>query len=668
MDRLDEFFPYSAYRPCQREMLETASRIAREGGIALIDAPTGSGKSSVVSALLAEAQGRKVVVAVRTVSQLDTFIRELNLVRKKKPDLRFAFMVGKSGMCPLGGTGDVYRRCEVLKKLSTSLMRERANRGALVPSQDPLIRRQIQRMDRDHPLICPPFIRSRVFIDTGGEGLHMVPSAAMRRYADRLATEEVHPPGLAIFCRDLCPYETMLQAARMADVVILNFHHIFDDQIREQLYASLGLDPANVLLLIDEAHNCGDTIQNIQSVELHEETLDRAGGELAHLQKSSASAEAIRGLIPNIRSFMEGLKSSREMEDWFDPAIFARMITRESLYQQIDAIVDDLLLLSEHIRERDIKGGEFRVSGVEQLALFFYKIHQSAGDPAFLTVYHKEPERISLEVRNIDPGGQISLLAQAHACCILISGTLSPVEGYRKLYFGSLPVTTLTLPNTFPLENRMILGAQDITTAFSQRYDPKNRERICQYLQEFARVRGNIAIYFPSYQLLESFREICPIPSSDKTIFFEPRDAHEAQIALQQFLSLPAQGRSGLILGVCGGKWSEGLDYRGEMLSAAMVIGLPLAPYNRVRQMIIQYFRNRYGDEGEFISYTLPAINRALQALGRVIRTPEDRGVLVLAEKRFLEPRIACALPAWMQEELQVCDVASFRVDLEAWR
>jgi DNA excision repair protein ERCC-2 len=283
-------------------------------------------------------------------------------------------------------------------------------------------------------------------------------------------------------------------------------------------------------------------------------------------------------------------------------------------------------------------------------------------------VYRREQERVSLEVRNIDPGGQISLLARAHACCILISGTLSPVEGYRKLYFGSLPVTTLTLPNAFPAENRTVLCAQDITTAFSQRHDPKNRENICRYIREFARVRGNIAIYFPSYQLLESFRACCPIPSTRKIIFFEPRDASEAQVALRKFLALPAEGESGLIIGVCGGKWSEGLDYRGEMLSGAMVIGLPLAPYNRVRQMIIQYFRNRFGEEGEFISYTLPAINRALQALGRVLRTPEDQGVLVLGERRFLDPRIGGALPAWMQQEVEVCDTGSLAEHLEEWR
>ena len=119
---------------------------------------------------------------------------------------------------------------------------------------------------------------------------------------------------------------------------------------------------------------------------------------------------------------------------------------------------------------------------------------------------------------------------------------------------------------------------------------------------------------------------------------------------------------------VCGGKWSEGLDYRGEMLSGAMVVGLPLAPFTKVRKMIIEYFRHKYGEEGEFICYTLPAINRSLQALGRVLRTPEDRGILVFGERRFLEKNIRLALPGWIQDEMVECDHTKFNEVVSRWR
>jgi DNA excision repair protein ERCC-2 len=82
---------------------------------------------------------------------------------------------------------------------------------------------------------------------------------------------------------------------------------------------------------------------------------------------------------------------------------------------------------------------------------------------------------------------------------------------------------------------------------------------------------------------------------------------------------------------------------------------------------VIDYFRHKFGQEGEFLCYTLPAINRALQALGRVLRTPQDRGVLVLAERRFVENRVKKALPVWISDELIECDISHFRKVVSAW-
>ena len=84
--------------------------------------------------------------------------------------------------------------------------------------------------------------------------------------------------------------------------------------------------------------------------------------------------------------------------------------------------------------------------------------------------------------------------------------------------------------------------------------------------------------------------------------------------------------------------------------------------------MRIEYFLHKFGEEGEFLCYTLPAINRSLQALGRVLRTPEDRGVLLLGEKRFLENRVRHALPAWIQEEMIACDAVKFREIAGKWK
>src|SRR5512137_2598347 len=263
MDTIDTYFPYAEYRSGQRHMLEVAATVVRDGGIAMIDAPTGSGKSSVIASLLTERKKRKIVIAVRTISQLTTFIRELELVRKKQPQVKTVYLVGKKSMCPLGGEGDVYRRCEGVKAFSNSLMRDRAEKGALSPAKDPFIIQQIRRMDKEHPLLCPYYIASRQFVPAETMGVRMVPSASLRTRAERVIQNPVPPKELGEMCGKCCPHELMLQAARTADVIILNYHHLFEREIRELLYANIGIEPQDVLLLIDEAHNCGDTITGI---------------------------------------------------------------------------------------------------------------------------------------------------------------------------------------------------------------------------------------------------------------------------------------------------------------------------------------------------------------------------------------------------------------------
>lgn len=126
-------------------------------------------------------------------------------------------------------------------------------------------------------------------------------------------------------------------------------------------------------------------------------------------------------------------------------------------------------------------------------------------DPAFLTLYRKKGDEISLQVRNIDPSATMKDIASYHACAVFISGTLSPVESYRRLYFEDLPVHTLSLPNAFPEENRALFCAQDVTSIYRMRRDAGNTERIEGYIRSFATLHGSLAVYFPSYELLERF-------------------------------------------------------------------------------------------------------------------------------------------------------------------
>jgi DNA excision repair protein ERCC-2 len=530
--------------------------------------------------------------------------------------------------------------------------------------EDPFIKQQIRQNDDEHPIICPYFIRSKTFAKSEKtQTIRLVASEPVKRKVEIMTEQGIDPKFLQGMCDGVCPYEVMMQAAAKSDVIILNYYHLLDIAIYAQLCTLLERDPSDILLLIDEAHNCGEVMQEIQSTEINEMVLETAEREMAGLRKDVHSLDAIRHLLPGIKRFIDGLRRSKEIEDWFDPALFVRIILKESFFTSIDEVVSELIGVAEVLAEKKQNAGDFRIGGFEQLSVFFEKISRALSNPAYLTIYRKEGDKITLHVRNIDPGAALSEIARCHYATIMVSGTFTPLQSYHQLYFsdmGDKSVTLLSLPNAFPRENRKILGSADITTAYKMRQETSNTALIEEYILTFSQIPGNLAVYFPSYQLLETFAQATEYRILHKEVFLEPRDADEASLLHTKFTELPKKNRQGILFAVCGGKFSEGLDYRGDMLSGAMVVGLPLAPFNNVRRMIMGYYKKRHGDEGEFLSYTLPALNKALQSLGRVLRTPEDHGVLVFADKRFLEKGVFDRIPKWMQDEMIVVDVQQF--------
>ncbi len=669
MAEIADYFPYTQYRPNQKEMLEVVAGIAEQNGILMIDAPTGSGKSSIVSALLAKADGRKIIIAVRTVSQLEIFTRELDLIRRRKqPNLKFTYLIGKGKMCPLGGYGDIYRKCETVKSFTTALMQQRADRGSYNPAADKVVQDQICRQEKEHPVICPYFIYSRSFVPGEDGRRRIVPSQEMRKKAETAQRQVVHPSDLLHFAGNVCPYDMMLNAAKGADVVICNYHHLFNDDIREQLYINLGCEGDKVILLLDEAHNLGDVIQSIESIRIRESDIETAAVELTSLRGKVRGTEAVRHVLPRIAQFIDGLRRSTEVEDWFDPQIFNNILIKGSLYQKPEDLLEDIIAVKEGVRQLSIEKGDLKESAIEKLSEFLIRLYRSASNSAYLTIYIKDDETVTLEVRNIDPSARLQELASLHSSVVLISGTLSPVDAYKIYYFGDMSVETLSLSNAFPRENRLVIGISDITTAFSRRQIESNISNIEASILAFSQLRGNLAVYFPSYQLLLQYFDRCGHRIHNKVVFQEPREAAEANEMLKEFISLPLRHKAGILFAVCGGKWSEGLDYRGDQLTAAMVIGLPLAPFTPVRRMINSYFKRKFGEKGEFIAYTLPAVNKSMQALGRVLRTESDCGVLILGEERFPSPDVFPGVSYWMQEELRRCSTAELPALLAGWR
>jgi len=273
-----------------------------------------------------------------------------------------------------------------------------------------------------------------------------------------------------------------------------------------------------------------------------------------------------------------------------------------------------------------------------------------------------------LEVNNIDPAVNIRRITDNINATIMLSGTFSPLDAYELYCLGEENrAQKLSLPNPFPKENRLLMAAKKATTQLEIREDADNREEISGHIRSIIEcVPGSVAIFFTSYPMMNNYREVClsSCRKVGKKLCVEPRSSDDVPSLLQEFFSLAGRG-GGVLTGVCGGKLAEGIDYKGEALNGVAVVGLPLAAYDEIQKEINGYYTRKYGRvKGMLIAYTLPAVNRGLQAAGRVIRSDSERGVLLFCDRRFGDDSLGGVnsfLPDWVREDLILVDAKEGR-------
>ncbi|HJJ55034.1 MAG TPA: hypothetical protein O0X50_03005, partial [Methanocorpusculum sp.] len=278
---IDDLFPYPSYRPGQREMLDAAFHAVLDRKILMIDAPTGSGKSSLVVPLLAAAKGRKILVAVRSNSQLTIFQNELERIRVlKDPDLKFSFIYGKQNLCPYLGK-NVYRKCMTLRKHTRNFFKYIHERYSY--RTNPLQTEEYRALMKEESNICPYYARYLQSQQTGPN--EEIPIASVEEKIHILQTTLIRPDEILAFADLYCPYQLLWDAMKTDDVIILNYHYLLRDDIRRILSRMVIGEERSVTLLLDEAHNIGEIIKSIHKRTLSERTLATAEKQYRYFHK-----------------------------------------------------------------------------------------------------------------------------------------------------------------------------------------------------------------------------------------------------------------------------------------------------------------------------------------------------------------------------------------------
>jgi DNA excision repair protein ERCC-2 len=260
-----------------------------------------------------------------------------------------------------------------------------------------------------------------------------------------------------------------------------------------------------------------------------------------------------------------------------------------------------------------------------------------------------------LEIVALDPSNITEPVFSSVYSNVVMSGTLQPLEAYVKI--TKLPDNTIqcVVPSPFPKEHILPLICYGVTTAMEKR-TPAMYARIVRRIVEVAdNTPANTGIFAASFEVLNAIITAGLKNSTDKTVFCEHRgmSSKDNEKMIAEFKTY-AQRDGAILLAVQGGRSSEGVDFPGDQMNSAIIVGVPYAePTPKVKAQI-SYFEKSFPRYGREYGYVLPAMKKACQAAGRPIRTLDDMGAMIFLDYRFATPYCQSFLPLWIRENLRV--------------
>ena len=444
---------------------------------------------------------------------------------------------------------------------------------------------------------------------------------------------------------EVCPFELQFEAAQEADTIICDYNYVFASQtalarVPQTTFAQEGFPN----LVIDEAHNLPSRAMGYYSPSLSSFLLEKMREHLRRLPKRFAKEaeelldDCIQILVscrplgcvntvriePDARPFLD--------QDTKLSAFLSRYLDSDIEIETRDPVLKLCFYWSEFAQLLE------QIAGLDQ--------------PEFFTTYQPDRTGGIVKITCADASEMLKPSYDQFNQVIAFSATLKPFDYYASLSgLKSETLKTAEFQSPFSTGHRKLLIIPQISTKYSDR--ERNYARIAEAISKIASLRvGNYFAFFPSFDFLERVLSIMPHSQQFQIVKQErSMKADDIETILED---LKSETTPTLVFGVQGGVFSEGVDYPGNMIIGAFIIGPPLPNFDVERETMRKYYDEHYGEkrgDGFDYAYTYPAMAKAVQAAGRVIRSETDRGIIVLMDGRFLEPSYTQSMPDdWFKE------------------
>lgn len=590
-------FPFASYRPGQRAMMNAVYKTCTEGGQLLCQAPTGIGK---------------------TMSVLFPALKA----------------VGEGGpIFYLTARGTTRAAAENALGLLRAADPDLKLRSVTLTAKDKIC---LQEHRECTPEACPY-----------ANGYYDRVKAALW---DGLNTHALTADALQALARKhkVCPFELGLDLSLWCDVVVGDYNYLFDPVVHLMRFFETAGD---YLFLIDEAHNLPGRARDMHSASLCKSAFYDAKKQLG---KGKSSLKNALTKVNNI--FIEW---RHRCEEVLGDSRFGRTYFEKSRAEDFDRALTKLC------EPLEIWLDEHRAPGETHDALLqlYFDIRAwlrvaDTFDNHFVLQISAVGSEVRAAMLCLDPSDFLAADFAKGRAAVLFSATLAPA-GYYKDLCGLPDARAVALRSPFDPANMGLWCARQVSTRYKDRAD--SIAKVSDLLAVMAAAQpGHYLAFFPSYSYLQQVWENFTARYPDQPTLCQESSMDEGQRTefLAQFLA--RDGKPLLGFAVLGGVFGEGVDLTGESLIGVAVVSPGLPQIGPRQEQLRDYFEETRGAGFDY-AYRYPGMNKVLQAAGRVIRTPQDRGVVLLIDDRFLAPDTRRLMPPhW--EHLRVVDSA------DAWK
>lgn len=418
----------------------------------------------------------------------------------------------------------------------------------------------------------------------------------------------------------VCPFEMSLDVATWADAIVCDYNYAYDPNVYLKRFFQEGIK-GEYIFLVDEAHNLVERSREMYSAVLYKEDFLAVKRIMSHYSKS------IEKRLERCNKIMLEYKRNcvnYALHDNISNLIFALM----SLVTAFEDFFAQKPL--EFPGKKDVLELYFNVRN-------FLAIYERVDENYEIYSQCEEDGRFMLKLFCVNPSVNLQKCIDKGVATIFFSATLLPIQYYKELLSTDKENYAIYAKSTFSQEQRALLFGYDVSTKYTRRNE-NEFTKIAEYIRRTVHCKkGNYMVFFPSYKLMNQVYDI-----------FVQLDGGKADCIVQQsgmkeeereaFLQAFEEERKTSFVAFCvmGGIFAEGIDLTNDRLIGAIVVGTGLPQISNEREILKNHY-DASGGNGFDYAFRFPGINKVLQAAGRVIRTTEDKGVILLLDERFMQ-------------------------------